>query len=127
MLYVRTTKKPIEQVRVQVEQASKARGFGVIATIDLREKMRAKGVSFDRSCYIVEVCSPQQAKEVLETDMRISTALPCRISVYEEMGAVTVATFKPTAMLGLFDTPQLGAIAQAVEDVLVEIIDAACA
>ena len=53
---------------------------------DLRAKMTEKGVEFTRECRIYEVCNPQQAKKVLEKNMEISTALPRRISVYEEGG-----------------------------------------
>lgn len=58
--------------------------------------------------------------------MTMSNALPCRISVYEEAGAVKVSTLKPTAVLGLFARPELEAVAQEVEDTMIRIIDAAC-
>jgi len=35
---------------------------------------------------VYEVCNPDIAKKVLETKGAISTALPCRISVYSEGG-----------------------------------------
>jgi uncharacterized protein (DUF302 family) len=75
----------------------------------------------------MEVCNPRKAKEVLEENMSISTALPCRISIYEEGGKVKVATIRPTMLLNLFDSPELQAVAREVEDTLVRIIDAACA
>jgi uncharacterized protein (DUF302 family) len=59
--------------------------------------------------------------------MGISTALPCRISVYEEAGKVKVATIKPTAMLAMFDQPDLASVAREVEETVERIIDAACA
>jgi uncharacterized protein (DUF302 family) len=74
----------------------------------------------------MEVCNPHKAKEVLEENMSISTALPCRISIYEEDGKVKVATIRPTMLLNLFDSPELQAVAREVEDTLVRIIDAAC-
>ena len=60
--------------------------------------MAKKGVEFTHECRVFEVCQPQQAKEVLEQDMSISTMLPCRISVYEEEGKTILATLKPTAL-----------------------------
>jgi uncharacterized protein (DUF302 family) len=48
--------------------------------------MAKKGVEFAQNCLINEVCQPQQAKKVLDQDMSISTALPSRISIYEEGG-----------------------------------------
>lgn len=48
---------------------------------NLKETTSKKGVGFARECLIFEVCQPQQAKKVLDENMSISTALPCRISI----------------------------------------------
>ena len=89
---------------------------------NLKETMAKKGVDFDRECLIFEVCQPQQAKRVLDQNMSVSTALPCRISIYEEGGKTILATLKPTAMLAMFKTPQLEGVAQEVEDMIVKIM-----
>ena len=81
-----------------------------------------KGVAFARECLIFEVCQPQQAKKVLDENMSVSTALPCRISVYEEDGKTVLATLKPTTLLGMFQSPQLERVAQEVEDTLGKIM-----
>jgi uncharacterized protein (DUF302 family) len=59
---------------------------------------------------------------VLEQNMSVSTALPCRISIYEEDRKTVLATLKPTTLLALFDTPQLKGVAQEVEDTIVKIM-----
>ena len=84
--------------------------------------MAEKGVAFDRECRVFEVCNPQQAKKVLERSMEISTALPCRISVYEEGGTTRLATIKPTSLIDLFGTPALKGVAAEVEATLVAIM-----
>jgi uncharacterized protein (DUF302 family) len=89
---------------------------------NLTETMAKKGVEFARECLIFEVCQPQQAKKVLDKDMSVSTALPCRISVYEEGGKTILATLKPTALLAMFNVPQLEGVAQEVEDTIVKIM-----
>ena len=126
MLYVREARGSIEEVAKKIETAAAENQFGVLGVHDLKQKMNAKGVEFGPECRIFEVCNPGKAKTVLETDMAISNALPCRISVYEEAGKVKVSTLKPTALLGLFGRPELGSVAQEVEDTMVRIIDAAC-
>ena len=90
--------------------------------LDLKAKMAEKGVPFARECRILEVCNPYQAKRVLEANLEISTALPCRISVYEEAGKTRLATIKPTAMIDLFPNPELKGVAEEVERVLVQIM-----
>jgi len=126
MLYTRTAKGSVEAVSAKLATAAAANKFGVLGEHDLKERMAAKGVQFGSECRIIEVCNPAQAKSVLEANMAISTALPCRISVYEEGGAVKVSTLKPTAVLSLFGNPELEGIAKDVEDVIVRIIDSAC-
>jgi len=126
MLYVREARGSIDEVAKRLEAAAADNKFGVLGVHDLKQKMNAKGVEFRPECRIFEVCNPVNAKIVLEADMTISNALPCRISVYEEAGTVKVSTLKPTAVLGLFDRPELEAVAQEVEDAMIRIIDAAC-
>jgi len=126
MLYVRETNKSVDEVCSKIQEAAVQNKFGVIAVIDLKEKMAAKGVQFGPQCRIIEVCNPMQAKKVLEKNMTISSALPCRISVYQEAGKVKVITLRPTVLFNLFGNPELEPIAKDVEDTLLRIIDAAC-
>lgn len=126
MLYVREATRSMDGVARKLQEAAAANKFGVLAVHDLKQKMNDKGVEFERECRIFEVCNPKKAKAVLETDMSISNALPCRISVYEEGGKVKVSTLKPTAVLSLFGRPELEPVAREVEEAMVRIIDAAC-
>lgn len=93
---------------------------------DLKQKMADKGVTFGPQCRILEVCNPHQAKAVLEANPSISTALPCRIAVYEQAGKTIISTLKPTAVLSLFGSPELEPVAQDVEAAIIRMIDAAC-
>ena len=127
MIDVQETEGPIDRVIERLEKAAAENQFGVLGVHNLKEKMAAKGVEFGCECRIVEVCNPHKAKTVLEENMSISTALPCRISVYEEDDKVKVATIRPTMLLNLFDSPELQGVAREVEDTLIRIIGAACA
>ncbi len=118
ILHVTEARGTVEAVGQRLEQAVKAHKFGVITVIDLKSKMAEKGVEFSRACKIYEVCNPQQAKQVLEKNMGIATALPCRIVVYEEGGRVKLATMLPTETLGLFGVPELRTVAQEVEQAI---------
>jgi uncharacterized protein (DUF302 family) len=96
--------------------------FGVLGVHDLKAKMAEKGVPFARECRVFEVCNPHQAKKVLEANLEISTALPCRISVYQEGEATKLATIKPTTMIELYATPGLQEVAREVEATLATIM-----
>lgn len=125
MLYVQDARGSVDEVVEKLEAAA-ANHFGVLGRHDLKEKLNAKGVAFEVPCRILEVCNPDQAKIVLEGDMAISTALPCRISVYEKDGTIKVAMLKPTVLLGMFGQPGLQPVAQEVEETMIRIIDTAC-
>jgi uncharacterized protein (DUF302 family) len=123
MLYERDGKGSVDEVCAKLTQAAADNKFGVH---DLKQKMADKGVPFGPQCRILEVCNPHQAKAVLEANPSISTALPCRIAVYEHAGKTIVSTLKPTAVLSLFGNPELQPIAQEVESAIIRMIDAAC-
>ncbi len=121
------TDKTVSDVASALQVAVEANRFGVMQVHNLKESMTKKGVGFSRECMIFEVCQPQQAKKVLDTEMSVSTALPCRISVYEEDGKTILATLKPTTLLAMFNVPQLKEVAQEVEDTIVKIMKEAAA
>ena len=127
MLIKLSTDKTVSDAAVALHAAVEANHFGVMQVHNLKETMAKKGVEFARECLIFEVCQPQQAKKVLDQNMSVSTALPCRISLYEENGKRVLATLKPTALLAMFDVPQLKGVAQEVEETMVKIMKEAVA
>ena len=112
MLITLPTDKTVTEAAAALEASIQANHFGVMQVHNLKESMTKKGVEFAHECLIFEVCQPQQAKKVLDENMSVSTALPCRISIYEEGGKTILATLKPTTLLAMFNTPQLKAVAQ---------------
>ncbi len=122
MLIKLPTEQSVSEAAVALHAAVEANHFGVMLVHNLKETMANKGVEFEHECLIFEVCQPQQAKRVLDQNMSVSTALPCRISIYEEGGKTILATLKPTALLAMFNTPQLEGVAREVEDTIVKIM-----
>ncbi len=122
MLIKLSTDKTVSEAATALQAAVQTNHFGVMQVHNLKETMAKKGVEFNRECLIVEVCQPQQAKKVLDENMSVSTALPCRISIYEEGGKTILATLKPTVLLAMFNAPQLAGVAQEVEDTIVKIM-----
>jgi uncharacterized protein (DUF302 family) len=127
MLFEIESKKTLDQICKDLEKTVVAHKFGVMSVHNLKETMKKKGVEFDRECRIFEVCNPHQAKRVLEKNMQVSTALPCRISVFTEGGKVKLATLKPTALISYFNIPELQSVAAEVEDTLIKIMKEAAA
>lgn len=126
LLIIRSTALPLETVCMLLQEVCVRHKFGVQAVHNLREKMESKGVPFARECRVIEVCNPGHAQVVLNQNIEISTALPCRISVYAEGGRTILATMKPTMLLTMFNAPGAAATAQEVEDTMVRIMDETC-
>lgn len=122
MLHIVESTKPLAQLAADLEQAVTRHKFGVLGVHDLKAKMAEKGVPFARECRVFEVCNPHQAKKVLEANLEISTALPCRISAYEEGGRTKLATIRPTTLIELYRSPELKGVAEEVEATLVQIM-----
>ncbi|MGA7145220.1 MAG: DUF302 domain-containing protein [Desulfobacterales bacterium] len=125
MLIKLSTDKSVSETAAALQAAVQANHFGVMQVHNLKETMAKKGVEFARECLIFEVCQPQKAKKVLDENMSLSTALPCRISIYEEGGKTILATLKPTTLLAMFNVPQLEGVAKEVENTIVKIMKAA--
>ncbi len=125
MLYRVESSKKVSEVARDLEPAAQRNKFGVLGVHDLKSKMLEKGVAFDRECLVFEVCNPHQAKKVLEQNAELSTALPCRISIYAEGTKTVLATIRPTALITLYKAYGLETVAQEVEASLQKIMQEA--
>lgn len=126
MLLIKKTRKSVEEAGQALEAAAAKQSFGVLAVHDLQATMAKKGVDFPNACRIYEVCNPHQAKKVLEGKMEVSTALPCRVSIYQgKDGGTEIATILPTMMLDLYGADDLKAVARDVEEKIVAMIEEA--
>jgi uncharacterized protein (DUF302 family) len=93
-----------------------------MAVHEVSNILKNKGVPIDYECVIVEVCSPRHASQVLSKNALISTAMPCRIAIFQKDGKTVVSTMAPTVMLEMFQEPQLKDVAEEVEGLMKEII-----
>lgn len=126
MKYIVKTSKSVDQAEADLSAAVQRHKFGVLHTHNLQETMKKKGVEFGNACRILEICNPQNAKEVLATDMDLNLVLPCRVSVYSDHGKTKIGMIKPTAMLkALSNSPALSRVAEEVEEAIIEMIDEA--
>lgn len=123
MLYEVLSKKPLEELDAALHEAAARHQFGILTVHDLQATMKKKGVDFAKRVLVYEVCNPHQAKAVLEANGAVSTALPCRISVYESAGGYKVATLLPTELMKLFGSPELEPAAAEVERVVKAMIN----
>jgi uncharacterized protein (DUF302 family) len=114
------------QASSSLEAAVTSHGFGVLGIHDLGQTLRSKGIAFKEQCRIFEVCNPKQANQVLNVQMKLNMALPCRISVYTDDNHTHIGMVRPEGMLlALSDDIELQSIATEVECTMIEIIQTA--
>ena len=122
MLFRLQSIKALDEIERDLQESAARQRFGVIAIHDLKETLAKKGVELAQQCRVYEVCNPVQAKKVLDADGAISTALPCRISVYGTPGHYTLATMRPTEMMKVFHNPDIDPVAREVEEVILRMM-----
>ena len=124
MYYIVDTAKSFEQAATDLEKAVKRHGFGVLHIHDLGTTLRSKGIAFAEQCKVFEVCNPEEAAKVLSTDMRLSMALPCRISVFTDKTKTKIGLIRPVQMLSpLSQDEALVKTAREVEEKTIQMID----
>lgn len=97
--------------------------FGVLWELNFKDKLKEKGLKFDRNLKILEVCNPPQAKQVLEKNIEMGYFLPCKMTVYEDNNAVFIGMLKPTGLIGMINNDELFNIAIEVENELKSAIE----
>lgn len=92
---------------------------------DLRQTLQSKGIELGSECKVYDVCNPQAASKALHTEMRVSTVLPCRISIFSENQGSTIATVRPTSLFEATGLDGVASLAEEVERDVLAIIDEA--
>ncbi len=107
----------------KVTAALKEEGFGVLTTIDVKEKLKEKiNVEFDKYI-ILGACNPTFAHKALETIRDIGVFLPCNVIVYEQKGKTYIAAINPTSTMAVVGCDDLKRIAGDVEVALQKVIN----
>lgn len=103
----------------------KARGFGILTQIDVRQTLKTKlDVDF-RPYLILGACNPPFAYRALQAEDKIGTMLPCNVIVQQHGdGSVEVSAVDPVASMAAVGNAALGAIAGEVRSQLRAVVDA---
>ena len=79
MKHIFQSDKSVNQAVADLEAAVKRHSFGVLHSYDLKQTLQNKGVELENECRILEICNPQKAKAVLDSDMSMNMALRFQI------------------------------------------------
>lgn len=106
---------PFDQVVDEVTERLKDEGFGVLTTIDVRDKLQEKlGVTMS-DYVILGACHPPSAHKAILAEQDVGLMLPCNVIVYVRDGRTVVSIIRPTVAMQMIENPDLHAIAETIE------------
>lgn len=121
--YTVKTKEPIEKAIQTLAEQLKAESFGVLWQFDIQETLKGKGLDFAYPYHVLEVCNPNEAKDILEKNKLAGYFLPCKIVVYEEDGVTKIGLPRPTQLIAMVEDDSLKETAKSIEDRLINCLD----
>ena len=119
--YTTRSDKPFDEAVARIEQKTAERGFRVLHTHDVAAILAEKGFRRD-PLKIVEICNAKYASQALDKDIKVSSMLPCPISVYVQDGRTHISTMLPTVLVQFFPNAGIEEMASEVEKAVLAII-----
>lgn len=121
--YSINTSKDVNQIISDITENLKHIGFGVLGTLDFKEIFEKKGIEFGKNYKLLEVCNPNVAKNVLETNPELGLLLPCTIAVYQKNNQNIISLAKPTSLLSIIHDDNLQKLGIEIEENLIKVIE----
>lgn len=121
--YERPTNKAFAEAVESVTKSLAEQNFGVLWKLNFQDKLREKGIEFDRDFMILEVCNPTQAAKVLSAHIDVGYFLPCKVVVYETQAGVVIGTTDAEMLIGMMGYEDLTPISAEVQRILRTAID----
>lgn len=124
--YVVASKLGVADAQARLEAAIQQHKFSVLHTYDLKKTLHEKGFDLPAEVRVLELCNANQAFRVLQQEIGMNMALPCRISIWQVNGQTHIGMVRPKALLQMLSSnPALTPIADEVEQQMIAMVDAA--
>jgi len=117
------TQKSIDGAIKSIAEDLKEIGFGVLETLDFKKILSDKGLEFSNNYRLMEVCHPNLAKQVLESNPDLGLLLPCTIAVYQKDDENYISLARPTSLLAMASEQNLQFTGEEIENNLIRIIE----
>lgn len=113
-----------EEALVNVTEALKTEGFGVLTEIDVQATLKKKIDADFRKYKILGACNPPFALEALTAELEVGLLLPCNVIVYEaDNGKAVVVAVDPRRTVASTGNTSLVGLAEKVRDKLQAALD----
>jgi len=121
--FTKTLDEPFDSVMERTKQELQKEGFGILTSIDVREKFKEKlGIDF-RKYVILGACNPPSAHQAITIEENIGLLLPCNVIVYEKDDKTVVSIIKPSVAMNMIQNEQLLEVARKVEQKLKKVFE----
>ena len=114
--------KTIGQLTVDLEKATSAAGFRVLAVHDVQATLAEKGFKIE-PLRIFEVCNAAFAHDALSRDIKAAMFMPCKIILSERGGRSVITLVRPSMIAEILPDSGLDGLASEVEKKLKTIVD----
>lgn len=121
--YEVVTNKPFNEAVESLVKSLEELKFGVLWKLNFKDKLKEKGIEFDRNFMILEVCNPHKAKEVLSKHIDVGYFLPCKLAIYEEGSTIKIGMIYPDMLIGLLNHSDMEDTAKEVQNILISAIN----
>lgn len=121
--YEKSTSKSFDQAVESVVNSLSEQNFGVLWKLNFKDKLKEKGIDFDKNFMILEVCNPKQASVVLSAHIDVGYFLPCKVVVYESGSDVRIGMMNADMLIGMLGYEDLKETAEQVQQILKTAID----
>jgi uncharacterized protein (DUF302 family) len=125
--FIKEINSPFERVVDVVTEELKKEGFGVLTSINVKDKLKEKlGIDF-KKYMILGACNPPSAHKAILAEENIGLMLPCNMLVYEKNNKTVLAVIKPTVAMQMIDNMELQQLAGQIEIKLKKVFDSVIA
>ncbi|GGM19367.1 hypothetical protein GCM10011351_01510 [Paraliobacillus quinghaiensis] len=121
--YTVESNKTMQEAVQALEENLKDQKFGILWQFDIKETLNNKGIDFEQPYLVLEVCNPKEAANLLTKNQLVGYFLPCKIVLYQDEGKTKIGMPKPTSLIDLVDEEELVALAQDIENKLINAIE----
>ena len=120
----KTVHLPFAEAEEKIRESLASRNFGILTEIDMQATFKKKLDKDIRPHKILGACNPNYAYQATQAEEKMSTLLPCNVTVSEnEDGTVDITMMDPVAAFSLIENPEVEPIAKEVKGILLEALN----